>query len=77
MRILSLLLPAAVLSLALQAQTGAPIKKVATSKAAPIALRNFKESGNPAAKVHVEIYTDYECPACRQLYLETMPQFNR
>jgi protein-disulfide isomerase len=77
MKILSLLLPAAFMSLALPAQTGAPIKKVADTKAPPIALKNFKESGSAAAKVKVEVYTDYECPACRQLYLETLPSLVR
>ena len=82
MRILLLFLPAMLL-----AQTPAPSTaqtktvptKAAPAKAAPAAAaaaKNFKESGSPTAKITIEIYTDYECPACRQLYLEILPQLN-
>ena len=27
----------------------------------------------PAAPITIELYTDYECPACRELYLNTLP----
>jgi protein-disulfide isomerase len=76
MKFLSLLLPAVLVSFAALAQT-APVKKVADTKAAPVAVKNFKESGSPSAKVQVEIYTDYECPACRDLYLNTLPLLNK
>ncbi|HYA18314.1 MAG TPA: thioredoxin domain-containing protein [Bryobacteraceae bacterium] len=77
MRILSFVLPAVVLSLVLQAQTSAPVKKVADTKAPPAAVKNFKESGSPVAKVGIELYTDYECPACREFYLNVLPILNR
>ena len=35
---------------------------------------NFKESGSPTAPIACEVYTDYECPHCAALYLETLPQ---
>jgi protein-disulfide isomerase len=79
MRCLLLLLP----SLLLSAQTSAPINKSASptaAKAAPapvVAAHNFKESGSPAAPVQIEIYTDYECPACRDLYLNTLPSLSK
>lgn len=28
--------------------------------------------GNPDAPVFIEVFSDHQCPACRQLYLETM-----
>jgi protein-disulfide isomerase len=73
MRYLLLLVPAALLT----AQTPAPAahKKAAEPKttAAPAVVKNFKESGSPTAPITIEVYTDYECPACRELYLNTLP----
>lgn len=28
--------------------------------------------GEPDAPIHIEVFSDFECPACRQLYVETM-----
>ncbi|HEX4136155.1 MAG TPA: thioredoxin domain-containing protein [Bryobacteraceae bacterium] len=74
MRYLLLFVPLALLT----AQTPAASKKVSNHKALAAASvqKNFKESGSPTAPVSVEIYTDYECPACRQLYMETLPSLN-
>jgi protein-disulfide isomerase len=36
--------------------------------------KNFKEAGSSTAPIACEVYTDYECPACAQLYAELMPQ---
>jgi protein-disulfide isomerase len=74
MRYLLLFVPLALLS----AQTPAASKKASDHKALAAASvqKNFKESGSPTAPVSVEIYTDYECPACRQLYMETLPSLN-
>lgn len=77
MRYILLLMPCLILS----AQTPAPAKKAASTAAAPAAktamaasaIKDFKISGSAAATVQVEIYTDYECPACRDLYLNTLP----
>jgi protein-disulfide isomerase len=33
-----------------------------------------KIMGNPNAPVTIEIYSDFECPACRGFHLETLPQ---
>jgi protein-disulfide isomerase len=39
-------------------------------------LTNFRESGNPAAKVTVEIYSDYQCPSCAFTFTNgAVPQF--
>jgi protein-disulfide isomerase len=74
MRYLLLFVPA----LLLTAQTPAAPKKAADHKAlAAVSVpKNFKESGSPTAPVTVEIYTDYECPACRDLYMNTLPSLN-
>jgi protein-disulfide isomerase len=71
MRYLLFFIPA----LLLTAQTPAAPKKAADHKALAAASlpKNFKESGSPTAPVTVEIYTDYECPACRDLYMNTLP----
>ena len=87
MRYLLLLLPCLVLSA--QTPAPAPAKKTAAATSptpsAPAAkpataagrVRNFKESASATAKVVVEIYTDYECPACRDLYLNTLPSLTK
>lgn len=74
MRYLLLFVPA----LLLTAQTPAAPKKAVEHKALAAASipKNFKESGSPTAPVTVEIYTDYECPACRELYMNTLPSLN-
>jgi protein-disulfide isomerase len=35
----------------------------------------YKESGSPTAPVVLEIYSDYECPACAYFYTNTFPDF--
>lgn len=74
MRYLLLFVP-----LLLLAQTPAAPKKASNPKALAAAgiSKNFKESGSPTAPITVEIYTDYECPACRALYLDTLPSLNQ
>jgi protein-disulfide isomerase len=72
MRFLLLLTPAL-----LMAQASTAPKKMATSvhkmETAPAAPKNYKETGSPNARIVLEVYTDFECPSCRQLYLETLP----
>jgi len=41
--------------------------------ARPATPGSFKESGSSTAPVTCEVYTDYECPHCAQLYAETIP----
>jgi protein-disulfide isomerase len=64
--------------LLLTAQTPAAPKKATDHKALAAASipKNFKESGSPTAPVTIEIYTDYQCPACRDLYMNTLPSLN-
>jgi protein-disulfide isomerase len=59
-----------------------PVPAVAASPAAPASVPavnypavNYKESGSPAAPVVVEIFSDYECPACAAFYTGVFPQF--
>lgn len=63
MRTLLLLIPA----LALLAQT--PVSKGKL----PLAPKNFKEMGSPNAPVTLEVYADYQCPMCRNFFLEVVP----
>ena len=74
MRYLLLLLPA----LLVAGETPAAHKTTAPNNplAAVTVQKNFKESGSPTAPIKIEIYTDYECPACRALYLDTLPSLN-
>ena len=76
MRYLLLFVPAVLLTAQTPAATN---KKAPEHKALATAVsiqKNFKESGSPTAPVTVEIYTDYECPACRDLYMNTLPALN-
>jgi protein-disulfide isomerase len=47
----------------------------AAAPAKPL-LTNFRESGNPASKVTVEVYSDYQCPSCAYAFTSgVIPQF--
>jgi protein-disulfide isomerase len=63
-----LLICCVMLALGLTAQTPAK-KTAAASKPFSIPPR---ACGNPDASVVVEVYTDFECPHCRLLYMETL-----
>lgn len=54
---------------------GAPTAKAASAAGAPAAkaAKNFKESGSPTAPLTIEVYSDYECPSCRALWMDTLP----
>jgi protein-disulfide isomerase len=74
MRLILFLLPALLLAADPSVQkTAAPKKSVAPSTAAAAPVKNFHESGSPSAPLTLELYTDYECPACREFYLSTLP----
>jgi protein-disulfide isomerase len=36
-----------------------------------------KTAGNPSAPVTVEVYSDFECPACKVMHDRTLPQLQR
>lgn len=78
------LIPALLLAGACLAQTPAPTpatKKIASktvAKAAPpAASKNYKLTGSPAATVTVELYTDFECPSCREFFLKVLPEVEK
>jgi protein-disulfide isomerase len=48
---------------------------VAAKASAAAEPAKYKESGSPAAPVVLEIYSDYECPACANFYTTVFPQF--
>ncbi|MBZ5578878.1 MAG: DsbA family protein [Acidobacteriia bacterium] len=37
-------------------------------------IQDFRESGSASAPITAEIYSDYQCPGCAELFLDTMPQ---
>jgi protein-disulfide isomerase len=74
MRSFLLLISAALLLTAQTQPRPATRRTTPEHKAAPLpAAKNFKLSGSPTAPVTVELYTDYECPSCRNLYMEVLP----
>jgi protein-disulfide isomerase len=46
----------------------------AVADTAPMSAANYKQTGNPSAPVTLEIYSDYQCPACARFYTDTYPQ---
>jgi protein-disulfide isomerase len=54
------------------APAGEPGKEIVRPVSPPRA-KNFHESGAADAAVTVEIYSDFMCPACARLYLDTVP----
>ena len=42
--------------------------------AASLDADKSKTVGNPNAPVTLEVFSDFECPACRSFHLETLPQ---
>jgi protein-disulfide isomerase len=79
MRFLLVLLPALVLTA--QAQTGTSVKKVSDTRTAAPATKDgvasYKVSGSPSAPMTIELYTDYECPACRNFDLTILPELTK
>ena len=60
------------------ALAGVGCKGVAPAVAAGTATHtaaHYKESGSPQAPVTVEIFSDYECPACAHFFTTVFPQF--
>jgi protein-disulfide isomerase len=57
-----------------------PVPAVAAGPVAPPAVtpapaRKFKESGGVLAPITAELFTDYECPHCATVFLQTIPGF--
>jgi protein-disulfide isomerase len=44
---------------------------VANATAADV--KNFKESGSATAPLTLEVYTDFQCPHCREFYMTVLP----
>jgi protein-disulfide isomerase len=43
----------------------------------PLPADTNKSFGNPAAPVRLDIFSDFECPACRAFHTELLPQIER
>jgi len=74
MRYFLFLVPAALL--VAQAPTPATKQTSATPKALTAAaapMKNFKEVGSPSAPITMEVYADYQCPACRAFFMDVLP----
>lgn len=60
------------------ALAGVGCKGIAPAVAASTAahdVANYKVQGSPTAPVTLEIFSDYECPACGYFYTTVFPQF--
>src|SRR5262249_30251042 len=57
------------------AQAAKPAPKPAATAAKVPTARNFKESGSVVAPITCELFTDYQCPHCATVFLQTMPGF--
>jgi len=60
------------------AQAVKPVPRAVKIAVPPVkapAARNFKESGSVLAPITCELYTDYQCPHCATVFLQTMPGF--
>jgi protein-disulfide isomerase len=54
-----------------------PALLLATSVSAQVAAKNFKESGSASAPITLEVYTDYQCPHCREFYMTVLPSLTK
>jgi protein-disulfide isomerase len=45
-----------------------------TKPADEIPASNYRQSGSPVAPITIEIYSDFECPACAVFYRDTYPR---
>ena len=45
--------------------------------AAPSRIDTAKTFGNPAAPVTIELFSDFQCPACRGLHMQLLPSIMR
>jgi protein-disulfide isomerase len=61
MRFLSLVLPALLLAM--------------SGLAADVPA--FRVSGSPNAPITMEVYTDFQCPHCREFYMDVLPQLTK
>jgi protein-disulfide isomerase len=45
--------------------------------AAPPEINKGKAFGNPAAPLRIELFSDFQCPSCRQLHMQLLPSLMR
>ena len=44
---------------------------------APAEINRAKASGNPSAPLTIELFSDFQCPACRNLHMKQLPLLMR
>jgi protein-disulfide isomerase len=57
-----------------QAKPSAPASAKASQAAQPTAINFQKAIGNPSAPITMEVFGDFQCPACRQFFESTTKQ---
>ena len=81
MRVLLALFIPAVIFTAQAQQPAKSLKQVSDTKPAAAAsnggLASYKTVGSASAPITIELYTDYECPACRNFFLYTLPDLTK
>jgi protein-disulfide isomerase len=53
------------------------ISLIAASAQPPVRLPPNCVCGNPDAPIRLEVYSDFQCPACRAFYIETIAQVKK
>ncbi len=59
-------------AIAAQSPASAKTKRVTSSKAAVQEVAPNKAFGSKTAPITMEVFSDFQCPSCRQLYLQTL-----
>jgi protein-disulfide isomerase len=60
------------LAVALSAQARRPSHTANLPRVTPAELAGRKAIGNPSAPIRIDEFTDFQCPACRALYVQTL-----
>lgn len=60
------------LALGISAAAQAPSKASAPAKAAQPDITDLKSMGSKSAPIKMEVFSDFQCPACRDLYFQTV-----
>jgi protein-disulfide isomerase len=56
-----------------QARPNAPVRVNVADASIRVYAASYKHTGSPSAPLLIEIYSDFECPACAAFYRDTWP----